>query len=156
MADLFAGTGTIGLESLSRGARSVVFIENDHRAHELLKRNVATLGVEDQTLCWRTDVLSSSFRPKGLEQVVPYDIIFCDPPYRMIPALVPGSPFYRALQRLARDTVSTASSQLVLRTPKRASFECPPVWERHEMLEISRMELHLYRKPGSHECQDHE
>ena len=40
VADIFSGTGTLGLEALSRGAASVVFIENDHRAWELLRENV--------------------------------------------------------------------------------------------------------------------
>src|ERR687895_355607 len=55
--DVFAGTGTIGLEALSRGARTAVFVERDHKAFELLRKNVAALGVTDETLCWRADVL---------------------------------------------------------------------------------------------------
>src|SRR5262245_1608079 len=64
VADVFAGTGTIGLEALSRGARSVVFIESDRKAVELLRRNVQALRVEQETLCWHTDASKSSFRPK--------------------------------------------------------------------------------------------
>ena len=48
VADVFAGTGTIGLEALSRGASRVVFVEQDRLAHELLRENVAALGVEDR------------------------------------------------------------------------------------------------------------
>ena len=48
VADVFAGTGSLGLEALSRGAKSVVFIESDRRAFELLEQNVATLGVQDR------------------------------------------------------------------------------------------------------------
>ena len=69
VADIFAGTGSLGLEALSRGAKSVVFIESDRRGHELLRQNVATLGVEDRTLCWRTDtaaIVISSERRRSL------------------------------------------------------------------------------------------
>ena len=47
IADVFAGTGALGLEALSRGARTVAFLENDRQAYHLLQQNVAALGVED-------------------------------------------------------------------------------------------------------------
>ena len=65
VADLFAGTGTIGLEALSRGARSVVFVEADRRVHEILKKNVEKIGIREDYLCWKTDMLRCSFRPKN-------------------------------------------------------------------------------------------
>ena len=146
VADVFAGTGTMGLEALSRGAASVVFIEKDRRAHELLKRNVTMLGVERETLCWRADALRSSFRPKGADDFFPYDIVFFDPPYRMIPNLVPGTLIYKSLERLSRENVTTPDARFVLRTPENARFECPPVWEFDQKLDISSMEIHLFRK----------
>ena len=82
VADIFAGTGTIGLESLSRGATSIVFFERDRKAVELLRKNVATLKIEDETLCWATDVMKTSFRPKNCEGMTPFDIAFFDPPSR--------------------------------------------------------------------------
>jgi 16S rRNA (guanine966-N2)-methyltransferase len=146
VADVFAGTGTLGLEALSRGARSVVFIEQDREASELLRRNVETLGVSDSVLCWQTDAVRSSYRPQGVENFLPYDLVFFDPPYRMVPTLQPGTPLFRALQRLARPDVSTESAQLVLRVPERAEFAMPPVWTPHWSLEISSMELHVYTR----------
>jgi 16S rRNA (guanine966-N2)-methyltransferase len=146
VADVFAGTGTLGLEALSRGAHSVVFIEQDREASELLKRNVETLGVAEAVLCWQTDAVRSSYRPQGVDDFLPYDLIFFDPPYRMVPTLQPGTPLFRALQRLARPDVSTESAQLVLRVPERAEFAMPPVWTPHWSLEISSMELHVYTR----------
>src|SRR5262249_29716251 len=52
IADIFAGTGTIGLEALSRGAASVVFVESDREAAARLRRNVAALKAEAETMCW--------------------------------------------------------------------------------------------------------
>jgi 16S rRNA (guanine966-N2)-methyltransferase len=145
VADVFAGTGTLGLEALSRGARSVVFVENDRKAVDLLQQNVAKLGVQDQTLCWRADVFRCSFHPKGVPDLLPYELIFFDPPYRLVRDLKPGSPLYRALERLARPAVSSEHALLVLRTPEQADFELPPCWRAERRFEISTMELHLYQ-----------
>ena len=80
-ADLYAGTGTIGLEALSRGAARVTFIEADPRAFTLLRSNIASLQVESETFCWRADVTKCSFRPKGADGLLPFDVVFFDPPY---------------------------------------------------------------------------
>ena len=146
VADVFAGTGTIGLEALSRDAASVVFVEADRTAFELLRRNVDQLGVREQAVCWRTDALTSSFRPKGAEFSLPYDLISVDPPFRMISQLSPGSRLYRSLERLAREGISADDAVLILRTPKRAVFSCPGVWSREQILALSNMEIHIYRK----------
>lgn len=73
VADLFAGTGALGLEALSRGAAHCTFVEKDRAALDILKRNIARLGAEA-----RCDV-----RVQGVEHVVlpPCDLILMDPPY---------------------------------------------------------------------------
>lgn len=77
--DVFAGTGSMGLEALSRGASSCVFIEQDHKAFELLKDNVKHVGADPISLCWRTDALKSSYKPIGVPGLFPYSVIFYDP-----------------------------------------------------------------------------
>jgi 16S rRNA (guanine966-N2)-methyltransferase len=146
VADVFAGTGTLGLEALSRGAASVVFIESDRRAQELLRENVAVLDATDQTLCWHADVLRTSFRPKGVPDFLPYDLVFFDPPFRMIPELRAGSPLYRSMERLARAGVTGANTLLLLRTPADAEFEMPPAWRCERRLEFSGMEIYWYAR----------
>ncbi|GAB4148235.1 MAG: 16S rRNA (guanine(966)-N(2))-methyltransferase RsmD [Planctomycetaceae bacterium] len=146
VADIFAGTGTIGMEALSRGAAGVVFIENDHRAFELLEKNVHGIVKDDPFLCWRTDALKSSFRPRGVPELVPFDTIFFDPPYRMIADIQPGQPIFRALQRLARDDVSSPNALLVIRTPNESQFECPAPWKRERVISLRSMEAHLFEK----------
>lgn len=128
VADVFAGTGTLGLESLSRGAKSVVFIENDRRAFELLKQNVAKLGVSDDVLCWQTDALRSSYQPKGCPDFVPFDVIFFDPPYRFVEEVSRARILFECLDRLARDSVSATDAKLMLRTPEHADFTLPSPW----------------------------
>jgi len=74
-ADLFAGTGALGLEALSRGAAYCTFVERDRTAIDILKRNVQHLGAGD-----RADI-----RPQAAEYAapprVPCDLIMMDPPY---------------------------------------------------------------------------
>jgi 16S rRNA (guanine966-N2)-methyltransferase len=144
VADVFAGTGTLGLEALSRGAESAVFIEADRKAHQLLLRNVAALGAEDATLCWKADVLRTSFRPKGVPHFLPFDLIFFDPPYRMIADIQPGSPLYKALERIARAGIAAEDATLVLRTPQKAQFECPAVWKLDRSYDFHNMQIFLY------------
>ncbi len=73
VADLFAGTGALGLEALSRGAAHCTFVEHDRKAIEALRRNVAKLGAGD-----RADVRAQSalFGLPG-----PFDLVLIDPPY---------------------------------------------------------------------------
>ncbi len=146
VADVFAGTGTLGLEALSRGAKSVVFVESDRRAHELLAENVAKLGAGEETLCWRADVMRCSFRPKGVPDFLPYDVVFFDPPYRMVPYIRPGDSLYKALERLSRDDVSAPECLLVFRTPQHAEFTLPPAWTIESAMDRSSMTIHLFRK----------
>lgn len=149
VADIFAGTGTIGLETLSRGAKSIVFIEKDRKALELLRKNVATLNVQDETLCWSTDVARTSFRPRNCEDMTPFDVAFFDPPYKMVQDIVPGKVLYKSLERLAREGVTSDDALLVFRTPGRAEFQLPEAWQFERKLEYSRMDVHWFRKqPG--------
>jgi 16S rRNA (guanine966-N2)-methyltransferase len=75
--DAFAGTGSIGLEALSRGAHDVLFIERDRVAQKILADNIAALGVEDRSTIIRTS--TSNWLEKNEQKE--FDIIFVDPPY---------------------------------------------------------------------------
>lgn len=152
VADIFSGTGTIGLEALSRGAATVVFLEKDSKAFELLKRNVASLGEEaqDSCMCWNADIFRCSFRPKGNSaKFVPFDWMFFDPPFVMVEKLSPESELFRVLKQLARDDVSSPDARLVLRTPEAAVFVMPDVWEQEHHWPFSHMEVFVYRKAKS-------
>ena len=73
VADLFAGSGALGFEALSRGAAHVTFVENDAKAAAALKRNAAKLGADD------VQVLGGS--ALALPRAEPFDLILADPPY---------------------------------------------------------------------------
>lgn len=146
VADIFSGTGSLGLEALSRGASSVVCIEKDRKGHDLLQENVATLGVEEQVLCWRADVFRCSFEPKGVEGYLPYDLVFYDPPFPLLKKLKPKTPMFQSLERLAREKITSPDVRLVLRVPKHAVYEMPSEWILDWKLPLSSMEMHIYRK----------
>ena len=74
--DLFAGSGAIGLEALSRGAKMVTFVEMERSALTCLKANVEALGVKDQTQIFFKDGLAFL-----KETPATFDIIYIDPPY---------------------------------------------------------------------------
>ncbi len=86
--DLFAGSGAMGLEALSRGAASAVFVENDREACRAIDRNVEKLRVKGVTVV-RRDVLQALSTDRRT-----YDLVLCDPPYgypqheRLAPYLV--------------------------------------------------------------------
>ncbi|MEO6433276.1 MAG: 16S rRNA (guanine(966)-N(2))-methyltransferase RsmD [Sphingomicrobium sp.] len=75
VADLFAGSGGLGLEALSRGAASTTFVERDSAALAALKANLATLGGEARAQIIAGDALKL---PRGRG---PFDLILADPPY---------------------------------------------------------------------------
>jgi 16S rRNA (guanine966-N2)-methyltransferase len=75
--DLFAGSGALGLEALSRGARFCVFIEEGAEARASIRRNVEKLGLTGATKIWRRDATKLG----GAGTLQPFDLIFCDPPY---------------------------------------------------------------------------
>jgi 16S rRNA (guanine(966)-N(2))-methyltransferase RsmD len=83
LLDLFAGTGAVGIEALSRGAAEVVFIEDHKPAAALIRRNLESLGVRESAVVLAVDAL------RGLEQLAAkhktgepfFDFVFLDPPY---------------------------------------------------------------------------
>lgn len=87
VVDLFAGSGALGIEALSRGALSVDFVEWDRQARRTLEENLATLGLADQATVWALEL------PQGLkrlgESLATADLVLADPPY--------GGPLARAV-----------------------------------------------------------
>lgn len=75
--DLFAGTGALGLEALSRGARFCVFIEEAAGARALIRRNVEAMGLTGATKIFRRDAT----RIGAAGTLEPFALIFADPPY---------------------------------------------------------------------------
>jgi 16S rRNA (guanine966-N2)-methyltransferase len=96
VVDLFAGAGSFGIEALSRGAKSAVFVESGRRALQALRTNLDALGIEG--LVRTADVLTWDASVDG-----PFDVVFCDPPWPMQAAVVS-----EVLERLAPDLTEDA------------------------------------------------
>src|SRR5215475_12678535 len=75
--DLFAGTGALGIEALSRGARFALFVDNGAEARALLRQNVEALALGGVTRIWRADATKLGSAPAG----GPFALAFLDPPY---------------------------------------------------------------------------
>ena len=80
MLDLYAGTGSFGLECLSRGAKNVCFIENSIDVKKILEKNIRKLQIKKNALIFFGDVLNS-IKKKDIFQIK-FDLIFCDPPFK--------------------------------------------------------------------------
>lgn len=76
--DLYAGTGAVGLEALSRGAAEVVFVESKRAALAVLRRNVTAVGLPGAVVVGRP---VSAFLADAADQ--PFDLVFADPPYEL-------------------------------------------------------------------------
>lgn len=76
--DLFAGSGSLGLEALSRGARHVVFVDNAKGSIRVLEKNIVTLSCRAQCTIYPADVFWFLKNTKRT-----FDLVFVDPPYRL-------------------------------------------------------------------------
>ena len=77
--DLFAGSGALGFEALSRGAGFCLFVDNDMAARGVIRDNIEALGLFGQTRLHRRDAAALGRRPAALG--APFDLVFLDPPY---------------------------------------------------------------------------
>ena len=75
--DLFAGTGAMGLEALSRGAAFALFVDDSARARGVIRENVEALGVGGESRLFRRD--ATRMGPAAPNE--PFSLVFCDPPY---------------------------------------------------------------------------
>ncbi|HLZ41536.1 MAG TPA: 16S rRNA (guanine(966)-N(2))-methyltransferase RsmD [Candidatus Sulfotelmatobacter sp.] len=109
--DLFAGTGAVGIEALSRGARKVHFVESSKAAVEAIRRNLQSLGIADGFEILQ-DELPRAFWRMGREKVAA-DVVFLDPPYRMKNA------YTESLQALAESSLIWAMSVVIAEHEKK-------------------------------------
>jgi 16S rRNA (guanine966-N2)-methyltransferase len=77
--DLFAGSGALGLEALSRGAAYALLVETDEAARGAIRENIETLGLFGRTRVHRRDATDLGGKPAG--DGAPFDLAFLDPPY---------------------------------------------------------------------------
>jgi 16S rRNA (guanine966-N2)-methyltransferase len=113
VADLFAGTGALGIEALSRGARFCLLVDNDAESRALQRENVEALGLTGATKIWRRD--ATDLGPLGAGAGGPFDLVFLDPPYRK-------NLIEPALKSLCEGGWLSARALLVIETAKGEAF----------------------------------
>ncbi len=109
--DLYAGSGALGIEALSRGAATAVFVERDPQAVAAIERNLAPLGVEATVA--RADALRWLARVEG-----EFDLVFCDPPYDVASRLAGA-----LAERLA--VLTPDDARIVTESDKRHPLQLP-------------------------------
>lgn len=115
VVDLFAGSGALGVEAISRGASFALFVDNGAEARALLRGNVEALALGGVTRIWRADATQLGRAPAG----PPFDIAFLDPPY----GLNLASP---ALASLASGRWLSQKALVVVEETVKAEITAPP------------------------------
>jgi len=138
--DVFAGTGNLGIEALSRGASEAIFIDSKAEAIELIKKNLEITGLKSKAVVIRADV------EKGLKNLIKdkqkFNLIFLDPPYGI------SVSFLNAILFMLSSYLLDADGLLVLERPAKAN----PITV--EGLEIESIRIYgdtalmFYRKKG--------
>ena len=141
--DAYAGTGAVGLEAVSRGARDVVFIEHHRAAAQLIRQNLAALKIDSGYALLTCAVLT------GLERLERenehFDVVFLDPPYEEI------REYHHTLRQLARGLLLKPASIVVAEHSKHIQLE-----EQYLTLHRSRLlrhgdaQLSFYRLSPGH------
>jgi 16S rRNA (guanine966-N2)-methyltransferase len=126
--DLYAGSGALGIEALSRGAAAATFVERDARAVAAIERNLAAVGVEAELI--RDD--AARFLANAVGQ---FDLVFCDPPYDSA-AAVAGT----LTERLPALTAPDA--RIVTESDKRNPLEVPFPLLRERTYGDTRIAIH--------------
>lgn len=137
--DLFAGTGAIGIEALSRGAAEVTFVESSRDAAAAIEKNLRSLGISDGFHILRMDVRAAL--PKIEDSARPFDIVFVDPPYRLERA------YSETLQALDPSKLLRESSIVIAEHDRK--FDPGATWgrlQRYRMLEQGDSALSFYRR----------
>src|SRR3954469_584806 len=114
--DLFAGTGALGIEALSQGARWCLMVDDNADSRALQRENVETLNLTGATRIWKRD--ATDLGPLGPAAGGPFNLVFLDPPYRKgLPA--------KALQSLKDGGWLTADALLVVETDVTEPLDSP-------------------------------
>jgi 16S rRNA (guanine(966)-N(2))-methyltransferase RsmD len=110
--DLYAGSGSLGLEALSRGARRARMIEKDPKALACLRNNVELLGMGDRAQVVRGDSLKRDlWRPLGSEEA--FDVVFLDPPYSHVELPATRTGVLGCIEELLREVVGPRGCLIV-------------------------------------------
>jgi 16S rRNA (guanine(966)-N(2))-methyltransferase RsmD len=132
--DGFAGTGSVGIEALSRGAANVVFVDEYHPSIKVLKQNLAKVGAEDKALVLHQEFNRAVIRLA--KERAKFDLIFLDPPYRLLDERNP-------LRVIRKREVLKPQGLIILRRHRKTPFS-PDDFERQRILTLGDDSLDFY------------
>ena len=131
--DLFAGSGALGLEAVSRGANSALLVEQSPVACKALKQHRQTLCAENQLQIIQADAL------QWLRQSPPqtFDILFLDPPFnsQLLPA---------AIRQLSQTGWLSAGAHVYIESPRQRAPTCPNSWRLLRVIETGQVLCQLF------------
>ncbi len=135
--DLFAGTGALGIEAISRGARRAVFVERERSAIAALEANLTALGIDSSAAeVRRGDALAALRSARGRKET--YDLIFIDPPYARARQL--GQELSAALPSLLG-----SGARIVVESDRRAPLELDAKVERQKRYGDTLITIHRHQ-----------
>lgn len=135
--DLFAGSGALGLEALSRGASQVVLVDNHSAAVKQLRANLALLR------CTAAEAVKAEALEYLSGPASPFDIVFLDPPYQadLLPACI---------ERLEQDEWLTSHAWIYLEASAKSGLPTlPPNWTEHRSKTAGEVGYHLVQRVAS-------
>lgn len=141
--DLFAGTGAIGIEALSRGAAEVVFVENHAPAAALIRRNLESLDIRNGATVLAVDALRgmAMLAPREETEISGFNYIFLDPPYAA------ANEYARVLESLGSRNLLAPGGVVI--AEHRRSFDLPKeagALHRYRVLQQGDAALSFYRR----------
>jgi len=140
--DLFAGTGALGIEALSRGAGRAVFVERDAQVVRVLKDNLRSLGLETQAAEVRcADALAALRGARGRQET--YDLVFIDPPYRQASSSI-GDRWGPELSAML-PSVLARGARIVVESDRRAPLQLDIEVERQRRYGDSSITIHRHQ-----------
>ena len=131
--DLFAGSGALGIEALSRGAGGCVFVERDRALCRLLRDNLAPLRVTGARVVAAT---AAAFLRTPAQA---FDLVFLDPPFA-------ADLWSASAQQLEQGGWLAAGAHVHIESPREARFELPPDWALHREGHAGAVRHALYRR----------
>jgi 16S rRNA (guanine966-N2)-methyltransferase len=138
LLDLFAGSGSVGIEALSRGAQMVIFIDNNIKSVQTIRENLRNCGFKENFELYRNDV----FRAIEIlqQRQIKFDYIYADPPFTV------ASIFNPFLIAMDKSSLLTNEGTLIIRSPRKMNLnvELSRI-EEYRLDNYGESTLHYYR-----------
>jgi 16S rRNA (guanine966-N2)-methyltransferase len=134
--DLFAGTGALGIEAISRGAVFATFVESDRALARAIEENLARLKVENA----RVVATDATAWLGGTAQ--PFDLVFLDPPFA-------SELWNESAERLESRGWLAPGAWIYVESPADAALELPPSWQPHREGQAGSVRFALYRRAAA-------